>query len=166
MAFSLHSLSPGLGHAWDRASRRERAMIVGAAIVVALAAGWTWVWQPMNADIARLQRDLPRAHGVLATARAQADALVALQRTSAGAKSTDPRAAVERVLAERGLRPAVTALDAQEGRVRLTFAAVRFDALVAFLDALARTDGLRAVDAVLAARVEPGTVRAELTLAR
>jgi hypothetical protein len=67
---------------------------------------------------------------------------------------------------ERGLRPAVTALDVQDGRVRLTFAAVRFDALVALLDALARTDGLRAVDAVLAARVEPGTVRAELTLAR
>jgi type II secretory pathway component PulM len=166
MAFSLHMLSPGLGHAWDRASRRERALIVGAGIVVALAAGWTWIWQPMNADIARLQRDLPRAHGVLTTARAQADALVALQRTSVAAKISDPRAAVERALAERSLRPAVTALDVQEGRVRLTFAAVRFDALIAFLDASARIDGLRAVDAVLAARVEPGTVRAELTLAR
>ena len=166
MALSLHALSPGLGHAWERASPRERAMIVGAAVVVALAVLWTWVWQPINADIARLQRDLPRAHSVLATARAQANALAALQRTSASAKSTDPRAAVERVLAERGLRPAVTALDVQDGRVRLTFAAVRFDALVALLDALARTDGLRAVDAVLAARVEPGTVRAELTLAR
>jgi len=166
MALSLHALSPGLGHAWERASPRERAMIVGAAVVVALAVLWTWVWQPINADIARLQRDLPRAHSVLATARAQANALAALQRTSASAKSTDPRAAVEHVLAERGLRPAVTALDVQDGRVRLTFAAVRFDALIALLDALARTDGLRAVDAVLAARVEPGTVRAELTLAR
>ena len=166
MAFSLHALSPDLANAWDRASRRERAMIVGATVVVALAAGWVWVWQPMNADIARLQRDFPRARTVLATARAQADSLVALQRTSASAKGSDPRAAVERVLAERSLRPAVTALDVQEGRVRLTFAAVRFDALIALLDALARTDGLRAVDAVLAARVEPGTVRAELTLAR
>jgi type II secretory pathway component PulM len=166
MGLSLHTLSPGLAHAWDRASRRERAMIIGAAIVVALAAGWVWIWQPMNADIARLQRDLPRAHGVLTTARSQADALVALQRTSTAVKSGDPRAAVERVLAERSLRPAVTALDVQESRVRLTFAAVRFDALIAFLDALAKADGLRAVDAVVAARVEPGTVRAELTLAR
>jgi len=166
MAFSLHALSPGLAHAWDRASRRERSMIVAAAIVVALAVAWVGVWQPMNADIARLERDLPRARTVLATARAQADALVALQRTAASAPSADPRVAVERVLAERGLRPAVTALDVQDGRVRLTFAAVRFDALIALLDALARTDGLRAVDAVVAARVEPGTVRAELTLAR
>jgi type II secretory pathway component PulM len=81
-------------------------------------------------------------------------------------RAADPRAAVERALAERSLRPAVTALDEKDGRVRLTFAAVRFDALVALLDALAKTDGLRAVEAVLAARVEPGTIRAELTLAR
>jgi type II secretory pathway component PulM len=166
MAFSLHAWSPGLANAWDRASRREHALIIAAAIVVVLAAAWAWLWQPMNADIARLQRDLPRAHSGLATARAQADDLIALQRTSGPARNADPRAAVERVLAEGGLRPAVTALDVQDGRVRLTFAAVRFDALVAALDALARTDGLRAVDAVLAARVEPGTVRAELTLAR
>ena len=166
MTFSLQALSPELASAWDRASPRERAMIVIAAIVLVLAAGWTGLWLPMEADIARLQRDLPRAHGVFATARAQADDLVALQRTSVPVKSADPRAAVERVLAERGLRPAVAALDVQDGRVRLTFAAVRFDALIGLLDALARTDGLRAVDAVLAARVEPGTVRAELTLAR
>ncbi len=141
-------------------------MIVAAAVVLAAAAGWTWLWQPMNADIARLSRDLPRAHGVLVAARAQASDLIALQRASGTGKSGDPRAALERVLAERNLRPAVTALDVQDGRVRLTFAAVRFDALVTLLDTLARTDGLRAVDAVLAARVEPGTVRAELTFAR
>jgi type II secretory pathway component PulM len=166
MAISLQTLSPALAHAWDRASARERAMIACAAIVLVVAAGWAWLWQPMNADIARLSRDLPREHGVLATARGQADALVALQRTSSAAKGGDPRAAVERALAERSLRPAVTALDEKDGRVRLTFAAVRFDALVALLDALAKTDGLRAVEAVLAARVEPGTIRAELTLAR
>ena len=166
MTFSLQALSPALASAWDRASHRERAMIAIAAIVLVLAAGWTGLWLPMEADIARLQRDLPRAHSVLATARAQANDLVALQRSSAPVKSADPRAAVERVLAERGLRPAVAALDVQDGRVRLTFAAVRFDALIGLLDALARADGLRAVDAVLAARVEPGTVRAELTLAR
>ncbi|MEO8754796.1 MAG: type II secretion system protein GspM [Casimicrobiaceae bacterium] len=166
MALTLHALSPALASAWDRASRRERTMIVAAAVVLIGAAGWSWLWQPMHADIARLARDLPRAHGVLAAARAQAGELIALQRASGTARSGDPRAAVERVLAERNLRPAVTALDVQDGRVRLTFAAVRFDTLVAMLDSLARTDGLRAVDAVLAARVEPGTVRAELTFAR
>ncbi len=163
---SLHVLSPALAGAWDRASRRERALIALAAAVVVFAVLWLWMWQPMNADIARLERDLPRARAVLAAARAQADDLVALQRSSARARSGDPRAAVERVLAERGLRAAVGTLDAQDGRVRLGFPAVRFDALVGLLDTLAKSEGLRAVDATLTARVEAGTVRADVTLAR
>jgi len=70
------------------------------------------------------------------------------------------------VLAERSLRAAVGTLDAQDGRVRLGFPAVRFDALVGLLDTLAKSEGLRAVDATLTARVEAGTVRADVTLAR
>ena len=119
----------------------------------------------MNADIARLARDLPRAHGVLGDGARAGRCVVALQRARA-ANGADPRAAVERVLAERGLRPAVTALESRKGRVRLTFAAVRFDALSSVARHVgAHRGGLRAVEAVLAARVEPGTVRAELTLA-
>ena len=44
--------------------------------------------------------------------------------------------------------------------------AVRLDALVGLVDDLARTAGLRVVEARLLARVEPGTVRAEMTLGR
>jgi type II secretory pathway component PulM len=163
---SLHMLSPALAGAWDRASRRERALIALAAAVVAFAVLWLSLWQPMNADIARLERDLPRTQAVLAAARAQSDDLVALQRSSARAKTGDPRAAVERVLAERGLRAAAGTLDLQDGRVRLGFPTVRFDALVGLLDTLAKAEGLRAVDATLTARVEAGTVRADVTLAR
>ena len=163
---TLHTLSPALAGAWDRASRRERALIALAAAVVAFAVLWLWIWQPMNADIARLERDLPRTQAVLAAARAQSDDLVALQRSSASAKSGDARAAVERVLAERGLRAAAGTLDVQDGRVRLGFPAVRFDALVGLLDALAKSEGLRAVDATLTTRVDAGTVRADVTLAR
>ena len=163
---SLHMLSPALAGAWDRASRRERALLALAAAVVAFAVLWLWIWQPMNADIARLERDLPRTQALLAAARAQADDLVALQRSSARAKSGDPRVAVERVLAERGLRAAASTLDTQDGRVRLGFPAVRFDALVGLVDALAKTEGLRVVDATLTARVDAGTVRADVTLAR
>lgn len=163
---TLHTLSPALADAWDRASRREHALIALAAAVVAFAVLWLWLWQPMTADTARLERDLPRTQAVLAAARAQADDVAALQRASARAKTGDPRAAVERVLAERGLRAAVGTLDVQDGRVRLGFPAVRFDALVGLLDALAKSDGMRAVDATLTARVEAGTVRADVTLAR
>ncbi len=166
MTVSLATLSPALAGAWDRASARERTLVGAAAVFVVVAAAWTWWWQPMSADIARMERDLPRERAVLATARAQADDLAATRRAGAEFRAGDPRAAVERLLAERGLRGAVSALDVNDARVRLTFSAVRFDALVGWLDAARARDGLRAVEAVVAARVEPGTVRAELTLAR
>ena len=111
-------------HDGDRRRRR-----CGGAWIVGL-------WQPMTADIARVTRDLPRSKSVLAAARAQADNVIALERSPALAKMADPLAAVERVVAERGVRPAVSVLDLSEGRVRLTFAAVRFDALPGLLDAL------------------------------
>ena len=162
----LHTLSPAAANAWERASARERRLVMAAVLIVLFAAGWTWLWQPMNADIARLQRDLPYARSALAAAHAQADDLVALQRAAIPVRSADPRSAVDRELGERGMRSEVTSLDVQDGRVRLTFAAVRFDALPALLAALAKADGLRVVGAVLTARVEPGVVRAELTLDR
>lgn len=165
MAIALHALSPRLAAGWDAASTRERTLVVLAIVVVAAALLYTWAWRPLTDDIARLDRDLPVARATLAAARAQADALVALQRAPATVRSSDPRAAVERALAERRLRPAVSLLDVADGRTRLTFNAVRFDALPELLAALAR-EGLRPVEAVVTARVEPGTVRAELTLAR
>ena len=72
--------------------------------------------------------------------------------------------AVERVLAERNLRTAASGLDMQDGRVRITFAMVRFDALAPLLDALARSAALVPADITLQPRVEPGFVRAELSL--
>jgi type II secretory pathway component PulM len=102
---------------------------------------------------------------VLETARAQADGIAALERAPAAPSTQEPLAVVERVLAERNLRAMATALDAQEGRVRLTFAGVPFNALPGLLDALARA-GVRAVEATIAQRVEAGTVRAEFAFVR
>ena len=151
---------------WERASPRERAMVGTAALVVIAALGWTLMWQPMTADIGRMQRDNARDHAVLAAARAQATDLAALARDAKAAPGTDTRAVVERVIAERGLRPALSSIDLQDGRVRVLFNSVRFETLAATLDTLARTDGVRLADAVLTTRVEPGTIRAELTFVR
>jgi type II secretory pathway component PulM len=76
----------------------------------------------------------------------------------------DRRAAIERVLAEHGLRFVRDAQDA--GANRYVIESAPFDVLVRTLDALARDANARVVDATLAARVEPGTVRAELAFAR
>ena len=151
---------------WQRASLREQRMIVVAAAVVILGLGYAFAWKPMQGDIERLARDLPRARSVLDAARAQADGIAALERAPAPVRAQEPLAVVERVLAERNLRQQVTALDAQEGRVRLTFAAVRFDALPGLLDALLRAGGIRPAEATITQRVEPGMARAEFVLTR
>ena len=52
------------------------------------------------------------------------------------------------------------------GRATLLLASVRFDTLIALLDALAREDAVHVVDATISARVEADRVRAELTLSR
>jgi type II secretory pathway component PulM len=73
---------------------------------------------------------------------------------------------VTRALGDHGIRVAGGSIDLRDNRARVVLADVRFDALVAALGALARDDGIRAVDATLTARIDPGTVRAELTFAR
>jgi type II secretory pathway component PulM len=148
---------------WQRLSSREQRMVVIAAVVVMTAIAWIGVWLPMKADIVRLSRDVPRIESLAAAARAQADDIVALARSPAPAP-VDPLPGVERVLAERNLRAPVTSLDLTDGRVRMTFAMVRFDSLVPLLDALARGAGLVPADITLQSRVEPGFVRAELVL--
>lgn len=151
--------------AWARASSRERRLVVLAAIVVLAGGGWAWLWQPMQADVARLSRDLPRERAVLASSRAQAADLLALEKAPAAARGPLVPA-IERALAERGLRADAGALDDKDGRVRVNLASVRFDALVPLLAALTRDGGLHVIEATVTQRVEPGLVRAELVIAR
>ena len=48
----------------------------------------------------------------------------------------------------------------------MTFDAIAFDALTALVSALQRDAGVRAAEVSVTARVEPGQVRAEVTLTR
>ncbi|MGI8896555.1 MAG: type II secretion system protein GspM [Casimicrobiaceae bacterium] len=161
-----YAIPPALRDYWERAALRERVLVAFGFAIVAAVVTWTFIWQPLLRDTERAQRDLRRDRAILASARVQADEIAGLAKSPATLKSSDPRSAVERVLTERQLRAAVTALDVQDNRVRVTFAAIHFDALVGALDVLAKTEGLRLVEATLTPRVAPGTVRAELALAR
>ena len=107
-----------------------------------------------------------RVAALLTQTRASFDESVGLARATPMANSADPRSAVTRALADQGIRIPAGSVDVRDNRVRVVLPDVRFDALVAALAALVRDEGLRAVEATLTARVEPGTVRAELTFAR
>lgn len=147
-------------------SRAERRNVAAIAVVTGVAVLWLGLWQPLrrDADAMRTTRDVNA--GALAAARKMTEEAAGLARATPTSAPADARAVLERILAQQNLRGAVTQLDWQEGRAHLVFAALSYDALVPLLEALQREGNLRAVDAALTARVEPGTVRAELTLAR
>ena len=139
-------------------------MAIAAAVGIAVL--WLAVWEPLrrDADVLRAAHAINAAE--LGAARKMTEEAAGLARTPAAPAPADPRATLDRILAQQNLRGAVTQLDWQEGRARVVFAAVAYNALITSLEALQREGNLRVVDATLTARVEPGTVRAELTLAR
>ena len=152
--------------AWDRASLRERRLAMLAIAVVAVALGWGLLWLPLKSDIERTREERVRVSTLLALTRTSFEEGAGLLRASPKVNASDPRGAIARAFAERGLRMPAGAIDLRDNRVHVVLSEVRFDALIAALDSLARDDGLRPVEASLTARVEPGTLRAELTFAR
>jgi len=119
----------------------------------------------MRADIDRTREQVARDRITLELARSRVNESAALSRDTRQQPSTDPRAAITRELGERDLKLSGR-LDMREGRVKMLLPDARFDRLLAALDALRREEGLRVAEAVVSGRVEPGTVRAEITLSR
>lgn len=144
----------------------ERRVAAILAIAVAGASVWLGVWQPMARDVASMRVAGTANAAALGQARAMAKEISGRAPSASTGGATDGRADLERALAQQNLRPAVTSLDWRDGRARVVLTAVSYDALIAALEAVQRGTRLRVVEATLTARVEPGMVRAELTLAR
>ena len=149
---------------WQLRSAGERRSLAFAAVAAIAALAWLALWQPLVADVEHTTRQLASQRATLAEARRQADDIASLERSTTAPPPRDARADLGALLTRRGLKP--TAIDRLDNdRVRLTFDAIGFDALAAFIDSVQREAGLRAVDLTSTARVESGQVRAELTLA-
>jgi type II secretory pathway component PulM len=150
---------------WTALPVRDRRALGAACALVLILAAWSLVWRPMVRDVATMRAAIPREASALAEGRLLAEEIAGLARAPAAPRSDEPRVALERTLTGSGLRGAVTQLDWQEGRARVVFAAVAFDRLVGLLETLQRDGRLRVVEAVVTARIDPGSVRAEITLA-
>ncbi|MEO8304855.1 MAG: type II secretion system protein GspM [Betaproteobacteria bacterium] len=144
----------------------ERRVVTGLLTAAIAALAWAVLWQPVIRDADALRDARDGNATALASARKMVEESAGLARTSAAPAKADARAGLERVLVQQGLRPAVTQLDWQDGRARVVFAAVGYDALIATLETLQRDERLRVAEATITSRVEPGMVRAEVTLAR
>jgi type II secretory pathway component PulM len=154
-----------IAQAVQRADFSRRPAFARLAIVAALVVA-TVVALRLHDAIARERENVSRNRVVLGAARARAAENATLARTTVVAKNGDLRASIEQVFARHALPYRVLDAQAGEGRLRIVIEAAPFDALVRALDALSREDGVRVTDATLTARVDPGTVRAELELAR
>jgi type II secretory pathway component PulM len=147
-------------------SSAERRIAAALAIVAVIALLWVVFWQPMARDVAALRLAQAGNAAALAQALVIAREMASTPPGPPQAISTEARSLLDRVLAQQNLRGAVTSLDWREGRARIVLAAVAYETLIGTLEALQRDGHLRVVEATITARVEPGLVRAELTLAR
>ena len=167
MATTRSSRREGLAQWWQLRTRGERTLLSVGAAALGLALAWLFIWLPLQSDSERASRQLAADRLSLAEARRQADAIAGLARSAPAVAAGDARAALDSVLVQQGLKGAATTIERSDNeRLRLTFDRISFDALTAFLDALQRSAQLRAVEVIATARVEPGQVRADLTLAR
>ena len=147
-------------------SPAERRTVGALVLAIAVAVLWASLWVPLTRDTAALKLARTANAVALAEARDRATEASELTRTAARAPTLDPRAELDRTLSQQGVRPVVTSVDWRDGRAQLAFAAISYERLINLLDALHRDAKLHAVEATITARVEPGIVRAEITLAR
>jgi type II secretory pathway component PulM len=152
---------------WVLRSPRERFVLVLLACIAGIALLWLLLWQPLERDRERLARQLAEQRSALAEARKEADEIAGLARNAPASPAGEPRAAIESALARQGLKPVGGSIERLDGdRWRISLDAVAFDTLIAWLDTLQRDAGMRAAEVSVTARVEPGLVRADVTLAR
>jgi general secretion pathway protein M len=156
-----------LAHWWHMRSTSERRWLRAIVAVVVVALLWLVVWLPLVRDTDRLVQHLPLDKAALAEARRASDEIAGLSRSAPAPQASDARAALDAVLAAKNVKSAATQIERIDNdRLRATFERIDFDTLAATLDALQREAHLRAIEVVATARVEPGLVRADVTLTR
>jgi type II secretory pathway component PulM len=157
---------PAAVEAWRaRTSPGAQALLALGALAIVAVLAWLLVLDPLARDLASTEAALGDMQAKLAQSRKHSDELAGLAQAPPRTAETDARGAVERTLAQQGLRPAVTALQAKDRRIEITFEAIDFAALTRLVDALGREARVYPVEALLATRTAPGSVRAEVAFA-
>jgi general secretion pathway protein M len=154
-------MTPPFAEAWRARTPRERMLILSLAVTLALWAGIAGLWQPLEAHRARLIDDIARytrTATLLTTAAAGGIALpVPGSDAPLPAVITDTATAYQ--LTIRRLQPTADAAE-----IVLDDAA--FEAVLVWLEALERDQGLRIRALTLTRRPEPGIVGTTLTVGR
>ena len=156
---------PALLASWDAANASRRRLLALLGLVL-LTGGLVVATLPLTVVIGRADADVARTRAMLEIARARTADSESLARAAPSLRAGDLRAAVDRILAQQGVRATPVASGTAEGRYAVVVADARFDSVVAAVDALARDEGIHLAEATLTALVTPGSVRADLAFAR
>ena len=151
---------------YQRLSQRERAIVLGLAVLVAATLAYVTVIEPIrnNLEAARLQVEAQRELlGWMRGAAAEAGQL----RAAVGEERVagDDRPAyllLDEAIRASGL-PAPSRIEPQGGGTQAQFESVAFDRLIVLLDRLARQRGLEVTQASFT-RKAAGEVGARITL--
>lgn len=149
---------------WRGMAPRERRMVAGGAVVVALALVYLLLVEPATLARREIARELPGLRAQVA----QMDALAAEAARLAGAPAgTDVpaqlRARIEESAASAGLAARAQVQLVGE-RIEVRARDVPFAALTEWLDSVLRETRVRVVDATVTRELEPGLVSARLAL--
>jgi len=154
---------------WDALAPREQQVLGGGAVVVALLLAWAFVWHPFALARERLAQRVTADRSALAWMRGAQGDVQGLSKNGArgsGDRQGKSLLALADVSARgAGLASAHMRVEPTGARsVRVTFEGVNFDALVSWVEALARDYGVQATD-LSTDKVEGlGLVNARVTL--
>ena len=151
---------------WRGLQPRERVLVGGGAVTLALLLFYFLLWAPLHRDLARLRTEVPKAAEQLATMRVQAARAKQLRGSApVQTKGGGILSFVEQSATTFNIRPNIKQV-APEGNnaVRLVVDAVAFDTLVTWLANLHKQGGIRIDNATLEAQPTPGLVNARLLL--
>jgi len=142
---------------------RERAAIVGGAVLLGLAVLWAYVWEPLAADRVRLVEGLPRLRVQAIQVKTQAGEVDQLRAAGrARGPAGVPPSAIEETMKSAGLADTLTSVSTLgEGRVQVALRPVAFDTLVRALAQLAEVRGVTVDSLVLKTAGEPGKVQVD-----
>ena len=154
---------------WQGLSERDRRVLIIGAFLAAALLGWSFAWNPLARARAQLGAQVERQRTDLAWMRASAGEVDALRNKGARGQ-VDRQGKSLLALADvtargAGLSAALKRVEPSGPKsVRVSFETANFDALVGWIDALARDYGVQATD-LSAEKVEGiGLVTARVVL--
>jgi general secretion pathway protein M len=153
---------------WNELSPRDRRVLAIGAVVVAVLLGWAFVWHPLDRKRSELEQRVALERQSLAFVRGAA-ATLAGERPGAGAGAARAGrsllALADASARDAGLEAALRRVEPVNARsVRVTLELARFDAMVLWIESLARDYAVRVSDLSADRADAVGLVNARVTL--